>query len=121
MSVRYPKPSARAPRVPVRKSLPMPVRSPLLSRFMGYLAAERGLAVNTLEGYRRDLEAALNFFGPRKVDLAAASADDYQSFFRHSSREKKLSTRTVARRVAAVRSLLKFQEVEGRDHLVDAR
>jgi integrase/recombinase XerD len=82
---------------------------------MGYLAAERGLAANTREGYRRDLEAAMTFFKSRSVELDRADAEAWQAFFQHSSREKRLSTKTVARRVASARSLLKFQQVEGRD------
>lgn len=90
------------------------VHPPLLSRFLGYLAAERGLARNTIDGYRRDIEDALRFFDVRKCSLDAADADDWREFVHHSTR-KKLATKTVSRRVAAVRSLVKFQEVEGRD------
>lgn len=92
--------------------------SPLVRRFLGYLAAERGLADNTCEAYRRDLEIAIAFFAETNgPSIDVAGADDWTAFFRQQSRDLK-TTKTVARRVAAVRSLLRFQAVEGRD--VDA-
>jgi integrase/recombinase XerD len=94
----------------------MPVSSsPLLRRFLSYLAAERGLANNTLHAYRRDLESAIDFLAEsRGPSLEEADAETWEAFFRHESKGG-LSTKTVARRVAAVRALLKFQAVEGRE------
>lgn len=89
-------------------------RPPLLSRFLGYLAAERGLARNTIDGYRRDLEDAIRFLDKRARPLDVADADDWRDFI-HNASKRKLATRTVSRRVAAVRSLVKFQAVEGRE------
>jgi integrase/recombinase XerD len=88
--------------------------SPLIDRFIAYLAAERGLAPNTLDAYRNDLDAAREFLEAARRPLAEANADDWQGFLQGSTRAG-LKTKTVARRVAAVRSLLKFQAVEGRD------
>ena len=88
------------------------VRPALLSRFLGYLAAERGLARNTIDSYRRDLEDAIRFLDRRQRPLEAADADDWRDFI-HSATKRRLATRTVSRRVAAVRSLVKFQAVEG--------
>lgn len=85
-----------------------------MSRFLGYLAAERGLATNTIDAYRRDLEDAIRFFDKRQRTLEVADADDWRDFIQGATK-RKLSTRTVSRRVAAVRSLVKFQAVEGRD------
>ena len=106
---------ARGGRSPRRvSSPPEPSTCPLLRRFLGHLAAERGLAPNTLDAYRRDLERAIDYFASAErpaIDLAAA--DDWESFLRAESRAGR-ATRTVARRVAAVRALLKFQAVEGR-------
>lgn len=89
-------------------------RPPLLSRFLGYLAAERGLARNTIDSYRRDLEDAIRFLNRRARPLEAAGAEDWRDFIQNATR-RKLATRTVSRRVAAIRSLVKFQAVEGRD------
>lgn len=93
-----------------------PIRpaSPLIDRFIAYLAAERGLAPNTLDAYRSDLDAASAFLNAARRPLAEANADDWKGFLQGSTRAG-LATKTVARRVAAVRSLLKFQAVEGRN------
>ncbi len=103
------RPTPRDTRDAPRESHP-----PLLSRFLGYLAAERGLARNTIDAYRRDIEDALRFLDRRNQPLDTADALDWQEFI-HNATRRRLSTRTVSRRVAAVRSLVKFQAVEGRD------
>jgi integrase/recombinase XerD len=92
----------------------VPTASPLIDRFIAYLAAERGLAPNTLEAYRSDLDAASAFLAAARRPLAEANADDWRGFLQGSSRAG-LATKTVARRAAAVRSLLKYQAIEGRD------
>ena len=105
-------------RSPSAASSPSADTHPLVRRFLGYLAAERGLSDNTCEAYRRDLEIAIDFFaGTRRAAIEVAEADDWTAFFRSQSQARK-TTKTVARRVAAARSLLRFQAVEGRD--VDA-
>lgn len=88
--------------------------NPLLNRFLGYLAAERGLSRNTIDAYRRDLEDAIRYFENEKGTIDTAGADEWRGFIQNATR-RDLATRTVARRVAAVRSLVKFQAVEGRD------
>lgn len=107
---------ARGGRSRPAASSPRPELSPrpIVRRFVGYLAAERGLSPNTCDAYRRDLESAGEFFDSISVSLDRATAEDWAAFFRHESR-RRLTTKTVARRVAAARALLKFQEVEGRD------
>lgn len=87
---------------------------PLLNRFLGYLAAERGLAQNTIDAYRRDLEDALRFFAREGISIDSAGADEWREFV-HNATRRRLATKTVSRRVAAVRSLVRFQAVEGRD------
>lgn len=88
-------------------------RSALLDRFLGHLAAERGLSRNTLDAYRRDIEDAIRYFG-NPATLESADGEAWTRFVQDATR-RKLSTKTVARRVAAVRSLVKFQAIEGRD------
>src|SRR5262245_28659233 len=81
---------------------------PHLRQFLMYLAAERGLADNSLAAYRRDLEDIQEYLSGRKRTLARASADDLRGYLQSQSR-KGQSTRTVARRLAAIRSFLRFQ------------
>lgn len=79
-----------------------------------HLAAERGLAENTLHAYRRDLEDTDDFLTARGLNFLSASADDYRAYLQDQSRHGQ-STRTVARRLAALRVFLRFLIAEGHD------
>jgi integrase/recombinase XerD len=79
-----------------------------------HLASERGLADNSLLGYRRDLESVERFLKERGKTLTSASADDLRQYLQQQTRVGK-TTKTVARRYAALRVFLKFLEGEGHD------
>lgn len=85
---------------------------PILRDFLMHLAAERGLADNSLLAYRRDLENTELFLKERGLTLTTASPDDFRLYLQDQSRQKR-STRTVARRYAALRVFLKFLAAEG--------
>src|SRR3954468_8607341 len=76
---------------------PLDTRSklPELRSFLIYLASERGLADNTLQAYRRDLEDLCDYFITLNRSPLKASAEDYRLYLQDQSRQKK-STRTVA-------------------------
>lgn len=88
--------------------------SPALRSLLIYLASERGLAENSLLAYRRDLEDLDEFLTNRKLTLKKAGADDYRAYLQDQTRRGK-TTRTVARRLAAIRVYLSFREAEGED------
>jgi integrase/recombinase XerD len=73
---------------------------------------ERGLADNTSDAYRRDLEDAERFLARRDTTLANFTDADARAFLQDCSKRGK-STKTVARRLAAVRALLKYQVIAG--------
>jgi integrase/recombinase XerD len=75
--------------------------------FLVHLAAERGLADNSLHAYRRDLENLSDFLSERNRTLLSADARDLREYLHAQSRSGK-STRTVARRLAAIRVLMRF-------------
>jgi integrase/recombinase XerD len=91
-----------------------------LVAFLGYLSSERGLARNTLDAYRRDLSDIIQWLedndGKPKAGSALdrASADDFRAYLQSQSR-KRQSTKTVSRRLAAIRVYLKYLEVMGQD------
>lgn len=87
---------------------------PELRPFLTYLAAERGLADNSLLAYRRDLSDIHSFLTRRKLSLTTAEADDFRAYLQDQSR-KKQSTRTVARRLAAIRAFLRYRASTGTD------
>jgi integrase/recombinase XerD len=79
-----------------------------------HLASERGLADNSLHAYRRDLENVERFLSERGKTLSSAQADDLRAYLQNQSRLGR-STKTVARRYAALRVFLKFLAAEGQD------
>jgi integrase/recombinase XerD len=95
---------------------PLDTRSsqPELRAFLLHLASERGLADNTLHAYRRDLENIDDFFRDRSRTFASAKSEDYRAYLHDQSRRKK-ATKTVARRIAAMRVFLRFLQAAGRD------
>src|SRR3954467_10904431 len=80
--------------------------SPLLREFLIYIASERGLAENSIAGYRRDLEDMERYVCTRGSTLACRDADILRDYLQSQSRRGQ-STRTVARRLAAIRIFLK--------------
>jgi integrase/recombinase XerD len=94
---------SKAPRSPLQSR----IAEPKFRQLLGHLAAERGLAENSLHAYRRDLENLDDFLGKRKRTLFNAEARDFREYLHAQSRSGK-STRTVARRLAAIRVMLRF-------------
>ena len=90
-----------------------------VERFLDYLAAERGLSPHTLAAYRRDLARYRAFLGTRgEDDPARAAEEDVAAFVAHLSSAthddgKPYRTSSVARALAAVRSLHRFLLQEG--------
>jgi integrase/recombinase XerD len=82
--------------------------------FLLHLASERGLADNTLHAYRRDLEDLTDFLIARAKTFRSAAADDYRLYLQDQTRRGQ-ATKTVARRLAAMRSFLKYLSGQGRD------
>src|SRR5579864_8435271 len=87
---------------------------PELRALLLHLASERGLADNSLHAYRRDLEDLGRFLARQGKDLGSAGAEDLRGYLQSQSRAGK-STRTVARRLAAIRVLLRFLTTGGDD------
>ena len=80
--------------------------------FLEMMAVERASARNTLTAYGKDLVDAQGFLAARGRDLAAASAEDVESYFAALS-DRGLSPATAARRRAAVRQFYRFVLGEG--------
>lgn len=90
-----------------------------VDRFLDHLSVERGLSSNTLEAYRRDLGRYVAFLGERRIDaLQGVGEEDIAAFVGHLSSseyapEKRYQASSVARALAAVRSLHRFLVREG--------
>jgi integrase/recombinase XerD len=83
--------------------------------FLEMLAAERGAASLTLTAYRNDLRAVSSFLAARGVAAERAGAQDLYSYVA-SAEAMRLSPRTLARRVSALRQFYKFLLLDGVRH-----
>jgi len=79
--------------------------------FLDYLSAEKGLAANTLEAYRRDLEGFGAFLLERRVDPGEVTRGDVVAYL-GSRRAGGMSPRTLARETSALRGLYGFLAAE---------
>ncbi len=79
--------------------------------FLDYLSAEKGLAANTLEAYRRDLEGFGAFLGEKGVDAGKVSRGDVVAYL-GTRRAEGMSPRTLARETSALRGLYGFLAAE---------
>ncbi|MDO3376698.1 site-specific tyrosine recombinase XerD [Geoalkalibacter halelectricus] len=83
-----------------------------LDHFMNFLSVERGLALNTLEAYGRDLARYLDFLEQQAVaavdDISAAHVLGFLSMLKSSG----LAPRSRARSLVAVRTFHRFMVAE---------
>lgn len=79
--------------------------------FLAHLQVERQCAALTLDAYRRDLTALLDWAQGR--DLLALRGDDLRAFIAHEHR-RGLSPRSLQRRLSACRSLYRWLLAQGR-------
>src|SRR5256885_278476 len=89
---------ARATRTPMAATLTISRRrvsksklrssseSPLLREFLMYIASERGLADNSIAGYRRDLEDLERYLAESKQTLACAEPEPFRNYLQSQSR-----------------------------------
>jgi integrase/recombinase XerD len=87
---------------------------PELRAFLLHLASERGLADNTLHAYRRDLQDLDRYLSERGKNFLSAGVDEFRFYLQDQSRRGQ-STRTVSRRLAAIRVFLRFLASIGED------
>lgn len=83
-----------------------------LRAFLAMLAAERGAAQNTLEGYGRDLEDYLAFLAVRGRAAEQAEANDIRAYL-ESLTGAGYAAATLARRLSAIRQFHGFCYAEG--------
>lgn len=87
---------------------------PVAATFLHYLRAEKGLSMNTMLAYRRDIHQFSRFLAGRQVPLTAATRSDVVDFL-SSLYKRGLDSRTVGRHLVTLRNLYRFCLM---DHLV---
>lgn len=87
-----------------------------LARFLDYIEVEKGLAENTIQAYRSDLTDYLAFLRQRAVNSPADA--DKQDISAYLALLKKRGNQpgTLARRLSAVKALMRFLRLEGYLH-----
>jgi integrase/recombinase XerD len=92
-----------------------------IEEFLSWLLSERGRAANTLAAYRRDLTAYSEWLRERSLTLATVTTPDLLALVAER-RQLGYKPSTIARQLAAVRSLHRFlvdEERRGDDPSVD--
>ncbi|MGE0269167.1 MAG: site-specific tyrosine recombinase XerD [Candidatus Omnitrophota bacterium] len=79
-----------------------------IEEFINYLAVERGLANNTLLAYRRDLLKYAQFLKRNGVFQADSVVRKHVTDFMYDQKEKKLSTNSICRALAAIKTFHRF-------------
>ena len=84
-----------------------------VEEFLSWLLSERGRAANTLAAYRRDLTAYATWLGEHGLTLDTVSTGELLELIAER-REQGSAPSTIARQIAAIRSLHRFLANEDR-------
>ena len=84
----------------------------LADQFINYLRIELGLADNTVQAYSRDLTRFFDFLEKQELTPLEVSKDQITEYT--SIIGRRLSSRSVARNISAVRSFFRFLVSDGR-------
>ncbi len=85
----------------------------LLKDFQDYLLVEKGLSENSIFSYSYDLKKFHIFLTRHNKDFLDVQTDDISGFLKEQ-RKKKISSRSLARAVAALRQFYKYLKDENR-------
>ncbi|MBN1826060.1 MAG: site-specific tyrosine recombinase XerD [Candidatus Eisenbacteria bacterium] len=80
----------------------------VLGEFLAFLKTERGLAANTIESYRRDLERYLAFLLKEGIQRPEAILPVHPARFAEGEAARGLGARTLARRASSLRMFHRF-------------
>jgi len=80
----------------------------LLDQFLNYLAVERGLSINTLEAYSRDLNKYLDFLSLKGIKEIGATSDVTIISFIALLKKQGLSNRSIGRNISSIKMFYRF-------------
>jgi integrase/recombinase XerD len=86
--------------------------SAAISSFLTHVKVEKGLSVNTISAYHRDLVKFDVFIQKRKLNLEAITRDDLVDFLASLYRQK-LDSKSVARHLVTLRNFFRFAQILG--------
>jgi len=80
-----------------------------INSFLAYILSERGLSINTVDSYRRDLLKFYNFLGDVEIDdISASDVDEFAEFLK----DEGLSQNSRSRAFSCLRSFFKYLQLE---------
>lgn len=84
-----------------------------MENFSHYLLVEKGLAQNTLDSYRRDLNKFISFLKKQKISEPASATRDLITRYLNSLKQSGQAPSTISRNIASIRSFFNFLVQEG--------
>ena len=84
-----------------------------IEAFLEMAAAERGLARNSIDAYRRDLACFAAHLAPSRAALAEAESESIRGFMA-AQRRSGVAARTASRRLSCLRQFYRFMLTDGR-------
>ncbi len=91
--------------------MPAIIPPAILRRYKQYLLLERGFSGNTLDAYLKDLDKLLNFLEEEGIDFREVTLEQLQTFVA-TLLDLGITTRSIARILAGVRTFYKFLDLE---------
>ena len=88
-----------------------PSQAKLIKEFQDYLLVEKGLSENSIFSYSYDLKKFQEYLGRQKKGFVEVRSDDITDFLSEQKR-KKISSRSLARAVAALRQFYRYLKEE---------
>lgn len=86
----------------------------LIEEFLSYISVERGMAKNTLSSYKRDLMRFSKFLGSEKIDSVDKVSRQMITSFMMAEKDRGLSSNSISRELACIKSFFKFLASENR-------
>ena len=80
----------------------------LLEDFLNYLSFEKNYSVNTIRGYRKDLEKFLKFLETQKIESLESLEPFHLRYYLLFLKREKREPTTIARKLSSIRSFFKY-------------
>jgi integrase/recombinase XerD len=87
------------------------LKNRIFDSYLSYLSVERGLAHNTIEAYRRDIQDFLEFLRGAECEVVCVQRDLLMKYIQQLY--GRLSARSVVRKVVSLRSFYRFLLLDG--------
>ncbi len=104
-------PVSESPSLSLSKSALSLLPSPLLRRYRQYLMLERAYSSNTLDAYFKDLQKLMGYLQSEGIDFREVTLEQLRTFVA-TMMDVGISTRSIARTLAGVRTFYKFLSLE---------